>query len=276
MRTFLTLLILAVTWPAFAFENDQIKVSLVSEHTALEHGRTNWVGVWLQPEKDWHVYWKNPGDSGQAPKIDWQLPPGISVGDILWPVPEQIPVAHLMNYGYHKVLLMVPVSVGSDVALGSELTIDARVRWLVCREVCIPGRANLQLTLPVANTATASPDVKQFALSRQQIPVESRLSSSFQIQGEQVVVELYKDMAGYQQLPKLFPLTEDLVNYTPLPKVQKQGKRLLASFPLSDYFSQAPSSFEFVIQFDRDAIYRVSAPLSPKGKSPKSQLSTEE
>ncbi|MGS2723655.1 protein-disulfide reductase DsbD domain-containing protein [Porticoccus sp. GXU_MW_L64] len=249
------------------YTDDNIAVSLVSEHNALQPGTTQWLGVQFKPADHWHVYWQNPGDSGQAPRIDWQLPPGISVGNVQWPAPERIPVAHLMNYGYHDVLLMVPVTVAPDVPPGRDLSIAAKIRWLVCEEVCIPGKANLQMTLPVANSSQKSAVAQAFTDARQLLPQSFPASSAnYSIEGDRLVLELYKDMAGYQNAPVIFPITQDLVSYSQLPELQKQGKRLVASFAISDYFSQPPSSFEFVIAFDQEAIYQVTAPYLPKGE----------
>jgi hypothetical protein len=94
---------------AFAQEPDNkkhSKPSLIAEHAAVSPGGTFLGALKLEIDDTWHVYWKNPGDSGLPPKADWSLPEGVSVGNFKWPAPEAIPVATLMNYGYaHKLVL---------------------------------------------------------------------------------------------------------------------------------------------------------------------------
>jgi DsbC/DsbD-like thiol-disulfide interchange protein len=119
--TYLIILLFALCIKVHAQTNDissalgpHIEVSLLSEYQTLSSG-VNWLGVYLQPDKDWHTYWRNPGDSGEAPKITWTLPDGVVAGDIEWPIPDEIAVAHLINYGYEGTnLLMVPVFVESQ------------------------------------------------------------------------------------------------------------------------------------------------------------------
>ena len=263
---FLTLLLLG--FQAQAYKDDYIAVSLLSEDSTLQPGSTHWVGVQFKPADHWHVYWQNPGDSGQPPQIQWNLPAGVSAGEIHWPTPEQLPVPPLMTYGYHQVLLMVPLTVAGNVAIGTELSIDADVRWLVCDEVCIPGKASFEVTLPVAAKRSKSPESLAFAEARKQLPkpTADSISASYHLQGDRVVVELPKAMAGQQQQPVIFPITEDLVSYAQLPDVQQQGDRLVASFAVNDYFSTAPSSFDFVISFGPEAIYRVTVPKFSQGE----------
>ena len=128
-----------------------ITVSLISEHRQLQAG-INWLGILLEPDSHWHTYWRNPGDSGEAPHIDWVLPDGVQAGEIQWPIPQPIQVAHLVNYGYNaKSLLMVPVTVSVQAAKQQQtIAIAAKVSWLVCKEDCIPGWATLGARYPVS------------------------------------------------------------------------------------------------------------------------------
>ena len=63
---------------------------LLSDDTA-KPGDTVWAGVDLKMDPDWHTYWKNSGDAGLPTTIAWQLPSGVTAGDILWPLPEKLP-----------------------------------------------------------------------------------------------------------------------------------------------------------------------------------------
>src|SRR5213594_389250 len=78
-------------------------------------GETVLAGVHLHMDPRWHTYWKNSGGSGQPTKIEWQLPAGVSAGEIQWPVPDKLPAEDLTTYIYEKdvVLLVVRSSAGS-------------------------------------------------------------------------------------------------------------------------------------------------------------------
>ena len=53
-------------------ETAHVTVSLVSEVDAIRPGETFTLGLLLEPAPEWHVYWRNPGDSGEEPKVRWR------------------------------------------------------------------------------------------------------------------------------------------------------------------------------------------------------------
>lgn len=116
-------------------------------------------GVYFQLEPGWHIYWTNPGDSGQPPSFRWILPAGATAGEVQWPRPERLQTSPtIVDYGYkHNVLLMVPVRLSGAQQKSSELEIGVEAKWLICREVCMPDhvRLSLPLSAPTKNQRTA-------------------------------------------------------------------------------------------------------------------------
>ena len=165
---------------------DLVKAELVAETASAAPATTLWVDLHLRIKPGWHVYWRNPGDSGLPTAIDWHLPPGFSAGDILWPVPEHFVQNDIGNYGYAGTAdLLVPITVPKDIAAGDTATLAADASWLACAEICIPGGAELSLSLPVSS-GPAAPDpaaAKLFAAIRDRLPLpapfETRFASGF-------------------------------------------------------------------------------------------------
>ena len=105
----------------------------------------------LKMEPGWHTYWKNPGAAGMATKIEWQLPPNVTVVDSGWPVPKKIPPDDVTTYGYEdEVVLPAVLKVASNTPPG-QVEINAHVSWLECKDVCIPASADVTATLIVAD-----------------------------------------------------------------------------------------------------------------------------
>jgi thiol:disulfide interchange protein len=131
-----------------------VEVQLIAETENFQIGKPFRVAVHWEIEPDWHLYWKNPGDSGEPPKFEWKLPDGFAVQKTHWPVPHAIAVPPLRNYGFEKSLTLItdiqPPASGS--ALGSAV-IAVTASWLVCQETCIPGQATLQIELPASESA---------------------------------------------------------------------------------------------------------------------------
>src|SRR5690606_33734142 len=107
------------------------------------------IGVYFQVDPHWHVYWRNPGDSGAAPKFKYTG--NARFGDVLWPAPVRLPVAHLTNLGYEGDVAYL-VEVTPEVGSGP-LRISLDLEWLVCQEECIPGFGVLTLERPVEATS---------------------------------------------------------------------------------------------------------------------------
>ena len=129
-------------------------VELLARQDAIIAGRDLQMGVHFVLEPGWHIYWTNPGDSGQPPSFKWQLPPGFSAGEVQWPRPERLqPSKELVDYGYDgEVLLPLTIHASSAISNGTSVEFGAEAKWLICREVCIPEHAELKLSLPISST----------------------------------------------------------------------------------------------------------------------------
>jgi thiol:disulfide interchange protein DsbD len=150
---------------------DHAEAELVAATAAIVPGKPLSVGLRLKHDPHWHTYWQVPGDSGLPTTLKWQLPAGFSAGPIEWPLPKRLPIGPLMNFGYEgEVLLPVQVATPLAVTEGQTLLLRARADWLICKDVCIPGGADLQLSLPVQSAAAPSRHAALFDSTRRQIP----------------------------------------------------------------------------------------------------------
>ncbi|MCB1773890.1 MAG: thioredoxin family protein [Gammaproteobacteria bacterium] len=168
----LACLLLSVAHGSNSVQTPQVQVSLLAEQPHYTPGQPLWLGLRFDLLPGWHVYWRNPGDSGEAPRIDWRLPDGWQASDIHWPVPHRIPVGHLVNYGYEDSVTLL-VELQTTTADAGPRTIVANADWLVCRETCIPQQGLLRLELPdSAAVDAANPRVvSDFSAARGQWPV---------------------------------------------------------------------------------------------------------
>ena len=87
-----------------------LKVELIAEQATSPAGQSLWVGLMFRLDQGWHIYWQNPGDSGEPPKIQWELPTGFVAGSIRWPQPIRLGSGSIADYGYEgQLLLMAPI-----------------------------------------------------------------------------------------------------------------------------------------------------------------------
>jgi DsbC/DsbD-like thiol-disulfide interchange protein len=134
------------------------KVTLVAENSAVAPGQRAELGLHFVLEKGWHIYWVNPGDSGEPPKVKWSVPEGYSVGEIEWAAPERLGRGTVVDYGYTgDVTLLAKLNVPSRAQAGSNAFAVADVNWLVCSEICLPEKNTLRIELPVESGAQKNP-----------------------------------------------------------------------------------------------------------------------
>ena len=148
-----------------------VEVALVSEEASVAPGRPFRVGLHMRIAKGWHTYWKNPGDAGLPARLKWTLPEGFTAGPIQWPAPDRIPAPPLMSYGYKEELLL-PVEITPPRNLGArDVTLAVKADWLECAEACLPGKAELDLTLPASRESPKpSETAPLFAEARRRLP----------------------------------------------------------------------------------------------------------
>jgi thiol:disulfide interchange protein/DsbC/DsbD-like thiol-disulfide interchange protein len=147
-----------------------VTASLVSDTTAIVPGKPFEVGVLLEMVPGWHTYWEYPGDAGLPTSIAWTLPDGFVAGPIQWPVPHRIiEPGEIEVYAYKDKVLLITAIVPPAEITQKTVILRAKVDWLTCEQICIPGSADLELSLPVGTQAAAAND-ELFSAFRGQLP----------------------------------------------------------------------------------------------------------
>ena len=142
---------------------------ILSAETARP-GDTVMAGVHLKMAPRWHTYWKNPGGPGIPTSIAWQLPRGISAGEIQWPLPEKLTVSNETSYVYlDEAVLLVPLKLAPDLKSGP-LEFKAKVSWLECEIACVLGNANVATKLEIGDESKPSPDTELIETWKKKVP----------------------------------------------------------------------------------------------------------
>jgi thiol:disulfide interchange protein DsbD len=187
----------------------------VAEENALVAGKAVFLGLVFDLEKGWHTYWINPGDSGAAPRIEWQLPPSFRTGEIRWPIPKRLDTSGVIDYGYEdRLLLMLPLHVPSNYKPGTPVALTANVRYLVCREVCIPARAQVSLQLPAKTGLTSDSAARRhlFASARERWPKPVPAGWKIQASEDRDTIILTLETGSRETQASFFPLVQDQID----------------------------------------------------------------
>lgn len=272
MRHALWVLLLAaasLSAQAEAVRTEHVEAELIAENTVLEPGSVNWLALRLSPEKGWHVYWQNPGDSGLPTTLRWTLPGGTSAGAIEWPYPQRQSLGDLTNYGYDaETLHPVPLSVAADAT--GMLKLAAEAKWLVCSDICIPGSASLTLDLPVSSPGSPSPPpadprwIKAFADVRAKLPQASPWPARFATDGKDFSLAIEGFKPAPQDRIEFFPLASELVTHPAPQRIAAGDSGLRLSQALSSYFIDPPERVGGVLVVEHDGMthaWQIDAPV---------------
>ena len=178
-RWLILVLTLSLGWAASApaqfgakFGGNKVTVtpSLVADTTKIAAGKPFTVGVRLLLAPGWHTYWIFPGESGGAPKVEWQLPDGFRAGEIQWPIPQaRLDEGDLLTYTYEGDLVL-PVEITPPASLpAGGVALKAHMRWLACEQTCIPGEGDVALNLATGDGGEPA-NAELFAKASAQLP----------------------------------------------------------------------------------------------------------
>lgn len=176
MKYIFTLIFSIVSFSLFSqpVQTQHVEVELIPEVQSVQPGGKFWIALRMKMEEHWDVYWRNPGDSGLPTKIKWTLPEGFTAGDIQWPFPEKIILPPLTSFGYYgEIYLLTEITVPENFKTEKPVLISAKATWLVCKEICLPGEAELSFTIPVKNEIPKSDPkwIESFTSARSKLPI---------------------------------------------------------------------------------------------------------
>jgi suppressor for copper-sensitivity B len=114
----------------------------------------------LQP--GWKTYWRSPGDAGYPPQLDVSGSTNVARAELMWPVPHRFQLFGLQTFGYGSEVAF-PLMVTPQQA-GAPISLKAKVRYLVCEQICVPQETTLTLDLPrgAATPSSFAPLVNRF------------------------------------------------------------------------------------------------------------------
>jgi thiol:disulfide interchange protein len=242
-----------------------LTAEMVSLSPNIAPGGTVQVGLVLTLEEHWHVYWINAGDSGEAPKITWTLPAGITAGPMQFPIPSRLPLGPLMDFGYEDTAAFpVQLTAASSLKPGP-IHLDAKVSWLVCREVCIPGKANLGLNLTVASgAATPGQPVGALGEALSLLPKPLPAGQTATVTGGKtdLVLDIITGKRESNPDAEFYPFDQDQIANAADQDVESLPNGYRIRIRRSEDLKTLPAQLHGLVKLSDDVAYDVSAPIT--------------
>ena len=233
----------------------QVRAELVAHAPdGVQTGKTFWLGLQLQHTREWHTYWRNPGDSGLPTQLEFKLPPGLEVGPVLWPLPQKLSAGTLTNYGFDgEMLLAVAVKVTSAyrIPINGQLPVQLHANWLVCRLECIPQEGDFVLQFPVQSSF--APRDKAFtSLFKQQADQLAPTQKAARFEGDFLVASVDGLPANWVgQKLSIFPtepeLLESSTDQHALAEQSWQGNIWSVRLPVNTARNESPTKIGWLL-----------------------------
>ena len=245
-------------------------LELIAEKDWIMAGHPFNVALRFELEKGWHVYWVNPGDSGEPPRVTWDLPAGIKAGEIEWPAPRRLGTPTIVDYGYEDaVTLVVPMRADATLPSQNPAQISANVKVLVCREMCVPGKAQISLALPVKSQPSPAnaQSTHFFTEARKAWPRPAPASWKFSIAQTNDSFVLTANLGHKITHAIFFPLAESQVSNAAPQTLVPTVTGFTLTLRKSDQLLKPIARLKGVIVLSGEQAYSVDVPVAKSTKA---------
>jgi DsbC/DsbD-like thiol-disulfide interchange protein len=111
----------------------------------LLSGGSDLAGIEIVLDKGFKTYWRQPGESGLPPRFDWAGSENLAAADLHWPAPARTEDAGGIAHTYAGSVVF-PVSI-TPADRAKPVKVRLFMEYGVCKDICIPARAELSLVL---------------------------------------------------------------------------------------------------------------------------------
>ena len=187
-----------------------VAIHLAPLSQAPASGEDTPLAIAIDPGAGWHIYWQNPGDSGYAPRFDWQLPKGVTITAPQHPAPTRMELGGIvMNVHTGPTVLLAGLRVPAGMAPGTPLAITGTADLLVCSEAsCVPQSVALSLPLTVGYGRADPAASHLIAEASRRLPMPVAEAVPFYVRDGAAHIDL-SGIAGAGGALSLFPAATD-------------------------------------------------------------------
>ena len=206
-------------------DSEVSQVTLISPFETVKRGGEVPIGFLFHLAPEWHTYWSYEGEVGKPLKALWDLPEGVTVSSLPWPIPSrhESKVSEnktIYSFIYKKEVLIpfqlkIPESYKADT-----VTVKARLEWLICKDICLFREKSLSLNLPVRNSSLISKETQEF-FDKRKGPKERVAKSDFQTRDSKKIITFHFE--DPKSCVDVYPLQQE--DFSPAPPSQITRQR---------------------------------------------------
>lgn len=159
------------------FQGFNNKARLVAGMAVRDGEQGLYAGVAVAMPPGWKTYWRSPGDAGGVPpEFDWQGSENLVSARVFYPAPHRLPDKAGDAVGYKDSVVFPVLLTPKDKS--KPVKLQAKVSYGVCKDICIPAEAELQISVPpdVGTSDALTDALKQVPSSRPRTGIDPELA----------------------------------------------------------------------------------------------------
>ena len=127
------------------FTEEMVEVKFISSVTKVQK-ENFYIALDFNLKPGWKIYWRQPGDSGMPPNLDYKNSNNLKSLDLKWPFPKKEYEAANLLTNIYKENTIIPIEITVKDPT-KPLNLQTVLNFQVCKDICIPFQTNLFLLL---------------------------------------------------------------------------------------------------------------------------------
>jgi thiol:disulfide interchange protein DsbD len=130
---------------SFSNNNDVIRLTIFPQYTTISSEVSSFdIITKVEIKDDWHLYWKNPGDTGEPSTLTFNFSPFLSEQNSKQSYPYKKTFDDIITSYVYKNVFYFKHSFNKEInTTGNEVSFNATFKYSACKEECIPGEVNV-------------------------------------------------------------------------------------------------------------------------------------
>jgi len=236
------------------YDGNLVEMEILSHVENPAPGEVITLAAILTPTKKWHIYWKNPGDSGLPTTFKWETNGSPVEVEALFPTPARITLSEsqstsekgtqFINYGYEGKTVFFFKLLIPDNTTHSQIKLTCKASWLACKEECIPGSKEITLTLPLRKIEEPPRLINKEVFSQgnyDHLPQSIKGKATFFQEGKALIIHvdrfLEEDKKDLNEIKEAYFFVEekDWVTHSKPQEVSVENTNLALRIPLNTH-----------------------------------------
>lgn len=129
---------------------EHLSINAKTDYASMHAGQSGFLAIDIVVEDGWHTYWPGVSDTGYGVSFTFDAPESIEFKEPIWPTPERyLQRGGILDHTYEGTVTVLYPFVVKDNAAPMTTVINIDASFLVCEELCLPGKDQATVSLEI-------------------------------------------------------------------------------------------------------------------------------